>query len=103
MTISPEAELFGERIYQMAQVINKIALLRKLETIKSALATQNRSLVATSRQELALLVNLGADDLLSGAVNKVVQLSGKWTRGSVDIEPAEVKEAVEEAIALLGR
>jgi hypothetical protein len=57
----------------MAQLDNKIVILRKPEAIESALAVQRRSQVATARQELALLINLGADDTLSHAVNKVFQ------------------------------
>jgi hypothetical protein len=57
--------------------------------------------VAVARQDLASLVNLSADDPLSAAASKVFQLSGKWTRGSVDVEPAEIKPTIEDAIALL--
>lgn len=85
----------------MTQAIKSVAVLRKLEAIERALGLEKRSQVATARQELALFVNLGADDPLSVSLSRVYHLSGKWTRGAVDIEPKEVQEAIEKAIALL--
>ena len=85
----------------MNQLIHKVAVLRKLETIENAVATGKRSSAALVRQDLALLFDLKAADPLSVAVNKVLQLSAKWARGSLDVDPAEIKSAVEKASALL--
>jgi hypothetical protein len=85
----------------MTQLIQKIAVLRKLETIENAVATGKRSSAALVRRDLALLFDFKVADPLSVAVNKVLQLSAKWARGSLDVEPAEIKTAVEKAIALL--
>jgi hypothetical protein len=85
----------------MTEVTNKAAVLRKLEAIESAIATERRSPVAVARQDLASLVNLSAQDRVSVMLNKVFLLTGKWTRGAVDVDPAEIKIALDEAIALL--
>jgi len=83
-------------------IFNNSAVLRRLDAIKDAVCDGKRSQVVVARQELALLIDRHADDRLKRALDKVCELSGKWIRGAVDIEPAEVTEAVENAIALLG-
>jgi hypothetical protein len=72
----------------MAQVINKVAVLRMLKTIESAVASETRSPTAVAaRRDLAELVDF-RDDPLNKAPNRVLQLSGEWVWGSVDVEPA---------------
>ena len=68
------------RYSSMTQAIKNVAVLRKLEAIERAVGLEKRSHVATARQELALFVNLGADDPLSVSLSRVYHLSGKWTR-----------------------
>jgi hypothetical protein len=89
------------RYLSMMQAIKNDAVLRKLEAMERAIGLEKRAQVATARQELALFVNLGADDPLSASLSRVYHLSGKWTRAAVDIGPADVQEAIEKAKALL--